>query len=329
MNTPTSATHCVTVDAAALRAWPLPMPSSGGDKEQRGHVLILGGSREMPGAVILAATAALRAGAGKLTIATGASVAQLVALALPEARVIGLAETEEGGFTEAAVAKLDPLADKVNAMLIGPGMQDEAATAVLVRALLPRLHASKASVVLDACAMGVILGAGGNPGAGAGAGVDADADADADAGAGHAGGFRFNLPVILTPHAGEMAHLTGASKEDIAADPDGHAARAARRWNAVVALKGARTLVNAPDGARWQHEGGNIGLGTSGSGDTLAGIVAGLAARGASLAQAACWGVALHARAGELLAERFGVLGYLARELPGEVPALMERFARP
>jgi ADP-dependent NAD(P)H-hydrate dehydratase len=312
MDNPGSATHCITVDAAALRAWPLPMPSSDGDKEQRGHVLILGGSREMPGAVILAATAALRAGAGKLTIATGASVAQLVALALPEARVIGLAETAEGGFTDAAVGKLDPLADKVDAILIGPGMQDEAATAVLVRALLPRLEASNTSVVLDACAMGVILKGGGKPGA----------HADDDA------AFRFNLPVIVTPHAGEMAHLTGASKEDIAADPDGHAARAARRWNAVVALKGARTLVNTPDGGSWQHEGGNIGLAISGSGDTLAGIVAGLAARGASLAQAACWGVALHARAGELLAERFGVLGYLARELPGEVPALMESFAR-
>src|ERR1700712_2540873 len=117
MDTPVSTKHCVTVDAAALRAWPLPMPSSDGDKEQRGHVLILGGSREMPGAVILAATAALRAGAGKLTIATGASVAQLVALALPEARVIGLAETEEGGFTEDAAATLAPLAGKIAAIL--------------------------------------------------------------------------------------------------------------------------------------------------------------------------------------------------------------------
>lgn len=315
MNPPTSANHCVTVDDYALRAWPLPMPSADADKEQRGHVLILGGSREMPGAVILAATAALRAGAGKLTIATGASVAQLVALALPEARVIGLAETDEGGFTEVAIGKLDPLADKVNAILIGPGMQDEAATAVLVRALLPRLEASNTSVVLDACAMRVVLGADGRP------------NANVDTGAGAA--FRFNVPVIVTPHAGEMAHLTGASKEDIAADPDRHAMRAAQRWNAVVALKGSRTLINAPDGAHWQHQGGNVGLAISGSGDTLAGIVAGLAARGASLTQAACWGVALHARAGELLAERFGVLGYLARELPGEVPALMERFARP
>ena len=108
METPAANAYCVNVDAAALRAWPLPMPSADGDKEVRGHVLILGGSREMPGAVILAATAALRAGAGKLTIATGASVAQLVALALPEARVIGLAETEQGGFTEAAVGQARP-----------------------------------------------------------------------------------------------------------------------------------------------------------------------------------------------------------------------------
>jgi NAD(P)H-hydrate repair Nnr-like enzyme with NAD(P)H-hydrate dehydratase domain len=124
-----------------------------------------------------------------------------------------------------------------------------------------------------------------------------------------------------------MAHLTGASKEEICADPERHAAQAAQRWNAVVALKGSRTRINAPGGECWQHEGGNVGLGTSGSGDTLAGIIAGLAARGASLPQAACWGVALHARAGELLAKRFGMLGYLARELPNEIPALMESFA--
>ena len=301
MDTPSSSIYSVNVDATALRAWPLPMPSGDGDKEARGHVLILGGSREMPGAVILAATAALRAGAGKLTIATGASVAQLVALALPEARVIGLAETDQGGFTEDAVGKLDPLADKVNAILIGPGMQDEEATAVLVRALLPRLDGSDVSVVLDATAMGIVLD---------------------DA-------FRFNVPVIVTPHAGEMAHLTGATKEAVCAAPDDHAAQAARDWNAVVALKGARTVVIAPGGERWQHEGGNVGLATSGSGDTLAGIIAGLAARGATLPQSACWGIALHARAGEQLAERFGVLGYLAREIPEQIPALMESFARP
>ena len=294
-----------TVDDDALRAWPLPLPGADGDKEIRGHVLILGGSREMPGAIILAATAALRAGAGKLTIATGASVAQLVALAIPEARVLGLRETPEGGFARDSTDMLDPLADKVDAVLVGPGMQDKAATAALVRALLPRLDGS--AVVLDACAMGILV--------------------QPDARGGAAGRLRFPGPVIVTPHAGEMAHLTGAAKETILADPDRHARSAAHDWNAVVALKGARTVIATPAGALWQHEGGNVGLASSGSGDTLAGIICGLAARGASLEQATCWGVALHARAGERLAARMGLLGYLAREIPGEVPALMNLLA--
>jgi ADP-dependent NAD(P)H-hydrate dehydratase len=291
------------VDQALLRAWALPMPSPDSDKEGRGHVLILGGSREMPGAVILAATAALRAGAGKLTIATGASVAQLVALALPEARVIGLAETDSGGFACDAVEQLAPLAGKIAALLAGPGMQDEAATAALVHALLPRLANSDTSVVLDACAMGAILYPPGG-----------------------AAPFRFAQPVVLTPHAGEMAHLGGADKDAILAAPDRHARDAAARWNAVAALKGAHTFIAAPGGEAWQHSGGNIGLATSGSGDTLAGIIAGLAARGATLAQATVWGVALHAQAGERLARRFGQLGYLAREIPAEIPLLLEQL---
>jgi ADP-dependent NAD(P)H-hydrate dehydratase len=292
------------VDTALLRSWPLPIPSDDADKEGRGHVLILGGSREMPGAVILAATAALRAGAGKLTIATGNSVAQLVALAIPESRVLGLAENEGGGFTVEAVAALDPLADKISAILIGPGMQDEAATARLVHALLPHLAGSDVRVLLDAEAMGALL----HPPKG-----------DAP--------FRFEVPVLLTPHAGEMAHLTGIDKDEIGKDTDRHASEAAQRWNAVVALKGARTVIAAPSGERWQHEGGNVGLATSGSGDVLAGIIAGLAARGADLTQAVSWGVALHARAGERLAERLGRLGYLARELCDEVPFLLEQAA--
>ena len=307
MDMPSRATAVHDVDTALLRSWAVPMPAVEGDKEIRGHVLVLGGSCEMPGAVILAATAALRAGAGKLTVATGASVAQLVALAMPEALVIGLAETDTGGFLPEAIARLDPLADRVNAILIGPGMQDEQATAALVHGLLERLHGSGTAIVLDACAMGTLLH---TPQAGA-EGED----------------FRFSQPVILTPHCGEMAHLTSIDKDEIAAGPDARALAAAAAWNAVVALKGARTVIAAPDGAIWQHEGGNVGLAVSGSGDTLAGIIAGLAARGATLEQAACWGVALHARAGERLAERMGPLGYLAREIPNEIPALLESVA--
>ena len=307
IDTPDRATAVHDIDTALLRSWPVPMPAVEGDKEVRGHVLVLGGCCEMPGAVILAATAALRAGAGKLTIATGQSVAQLVALAMPEARVIGLREHASAGFSMDAVACLDPLTERVDAVLIGPGMRDEPVTAALVHALLPRFDASATAVVLDACAMGALL----HPPAGWPSGM----------------AWRFERPVILTPHAGEMAHLTGSAKDDIVAAPDPRALDAARDWNAVIALKGARTVIATPDGTLYQHEGGNVGLAISGSGDVLAGIIAGLAARGAPLDQATCWGVALHARAGERLAERMGTLGYLAREISQEIPALLEQVA--
>lgn len=284
------------VSTAALRDWPLPMPSMDGDKAQRGHVLIIGGSREMPGAVILAACAALRAGAGKLTIITGSSIAQLVALAIPESRVIAWTETPSGGIVLPPAEAFAELAEKVDAVLIGPGMQDEPAICSVVRALLPLLRDTR--VILDACAMGVVRDA-----PTCLHGVDTH--------------------VLLTPHAGEMAHLCGISKEAVAADPRTAATRAAQRWNAVVALKGATTFIAAPGGRVWRHDGGNVGLAISGSGDTLAGIIAGLAARGAELEQAGAWGVALHARAGDQLAARTGPLGFLARDIAAEVPMLM------
>jgi ADP-dependent NAD(P)H-hydrate dehydratase len=97
------------------------------------------------------------------------------------------------------------------------------------------------------------------------------------------------------------------------------------RWNAVVALKGARTVIAAPGGERWQHEGGNVGLATSGSGDVLAGIIAGLAARGAELAQAATGAWRCMRAPANAWPNALGTLGYLARELPDEIPALMEQ----
>ena len=290
----------IRVDDALLRGWSLPMPSDGGDKEERGSLLVIGGSRQMPGAVILAATAAMRAGAGKLAIATGNSVAQLVALAIPESRVIGLAETADGGIATAAAATLESMQGRLDAVLIGPGMLDEPAICEFVHALLPMLDG--VPVILDAAAMGVVCNS-------------------QDGGEGFLG--RYGAQVLLTPHAGEMAHLCGASKEAVSEDPEALARRMAQRWRASVALKGPVTYIAAPDGRLWKHEGGNIGLAASGSGDTLAGIIVGLAARGATLEQAGAWGVALHARAGDRLAERSGPLGYLTRDLAAEVPMLM------
>jgi hydroxyethylthiazole kinase-like uncharacterized protein yjeF len=138
---------------------------------------------------------------------------------------------------------------------------------------------------------------------------------------------RLAQSVILTPHAGEMAHLTGMDKDEVLAQPQAAATRQSADWGAVLALKGASTCVAHPDGRCWRHESRTPGLATSGSGDVLAGIIAGLAARGAPPEQAAVWGVALHARAGQRLARRTGSVGYLARDLSSQVPALMHALA--
>lgn len=295
------------LDATRLQAWPLPSTASGGDKEDRGHVLVIGGSRQMPGAAILAATATLRAGAGKLTVATGQSVAQLIASALPESRVIGLPETESGGLQPWSIEEFRTLAKKrIDAILIGPGMQDEPAICAFVRNLLPLFP--DARVVLDACAMGVVRGS---------QAYQEDGE--------NTGPTR----LILTPHAGEMARLLGDDKDAIRANPQQAAVDAARNWNAVVALKGATTCIASPTGALWQHEEDNIGLASSGSGDVLAGIIAGLAARGASVEQATAWGVVVHAQAGRRLAERIGTIGFLAREIASEIPAVLTALDKP
>jgi NAD(P)H-hydrate repair Nnr-like enzyme with NAD(P)H-hydrate dehydratase domain len=192
-------------------------------------------------------------------------------------------------------------------------MQDEPAGCRFAEALLSALPEG-AKVVLDACPMGI---------------VPSGAPSEASRARSRPGQFlgRFPVQALLTPHAGEMARLTGLEKEAIPDDAGNLAARAAQAWNAAVALKGAITFLASPDGRLWRHCGGNVGLAVSGSGDTLAGIIVGLAARGASLEQACAWGIALHARAGIRLAEKFGPLGYLAREISAEVPALMHSLA--
>jgi hydroxyethylthiazole kinase-like uncharacterized protein yjeF len=300
----------IDINPSLLRGWPLPQPRFDGDKEARGHVLVVAGSREMPGAAILAATAALRAGAGKLSIATAASVAAVVGAAIPEARVAGLAETAAGGFTADGARRVAELAAKADTVLIGPGMLDEAATSELVYSVLP--HLSGTPLILDACALCALCPPR-EPHL-----LEDPVDWAR---------FQFDGGVLLTPHAGEMAQITGAARSSIEQDPQSAATQAASRWNAVVALKGATTVLAAPGGKLWQHQGGNVGLAISGSGDVLAGIIAGLAARGATLPQAAAWGVALHAAAGEQLTLHFGVLGYLAREISAEVPALLRTLA--
>ena len=120
--------------------------------------------------------------------------------------------------------------------------------------------------------------------------------------------------------------MLGISKDEVQADREGIARRTAAELHAMVALKGDCTVIASPDGRTWSYGGGGVGLATSGSGDTLAGIITGLLARGAEPEAALLWGVMLHGEAGKRLAETRGRVGFLARELLAEVPAIMAKL---
>jgi hydroxyethylthiazole kinase-like uncharacterized protein yjeF len=220
-----------------------------------------------------------------------------IGVAVPEARVIPHQETEEGCVDESAIETIVDWAGKAQAVMIGCGMQHGPS----LDKLLDALFACGAGIplVLDAAVLGSLA-------------------ERAEALKAWRGG------AILLPHAGEMARLLGCEAEDVAADPLGSAREASERFNAVAVMKGQNSYIVAPDGRAFRFSGGGVGLATSGSGDTLAGIVGGLAARGTDPVLAAIWGVYLHGAAGRRLMNEVGRVGFLARELLDLVPKLME-----
>ena len=285
-----------TVTRGALARMPIPQPSGEGGKEERGRVLVVAGSRELIGAAILAGTSVLRVGAGKLQYNCPASIAFHLGTAMPEARAVGFPETPSGAIAIEAAETIARNAGKCSAVLIGPGLLDEEATGGLVAELMSRIL--DVPIVLDAAAM---------------MGLRRHRDLlDRHAGR-----------VVITPHAGEMAGMLGRDKEEIEADPEAVAREVAADLGVVVALKGACSYIAGPAGEAWSCAHGNVGLGTSGSGDTLAGLIAGLLGRGADPVRAVVWGVYLHGEAGNRLARSRGLLGYLAREIPDEVPSIL------
>ncbi len=289
-----------TLTQRLLARNPLPRVDASDDKESRGRVLVIGGSSAVPGAVLLAGVASLRAGAGKLQLATVSEAAIPLGVALPEAMVVALPTSRDGDIDGVRAAKtLSPHIEPLHALLLGPGMLDHERAGRLLQALVPRLS-STTTLVLD------------------GAAVVALRSTPELLRAVHG-------RVALTPHAGEMASLLGEDKSAVEADPQQAALRAAERFGATVALKGAETWIAEPDGTITWFRGGTSGLGTSGSGDTLAGVIAGLAARGASASTATLWGVWAHGTAGRRLSRRMAPVGFLARELLAEVPALVGR----
>lgn len=274
------------ITSGLLRGWPLPVPTGG--KDNRGTVLVVGGSRFTPGAVLLAGTAALRAGAGVLQLAVAASTAAALSIQVPEALVVGLPEDGDSNIDGTGDGRLPELVAGAGVVAIGPGLHDIDESRVLLRRVRDAVRPQTA-LVLDAYALGALSHEPGLLGDGIG-------------------------PVVLTPNLTEARHLLGRDLgEDLAAE----AAALAERYQAVVSMYGH---VADPAGGSWREESADAGLGTSGSGDVLAGILAGLLARGAEPAQAACWAAYAHAVSGQRLIPRFGRVGFLARELLDQVP---------
>ena len=276
-----------------LQKHPLP-PVIEASKNERGRLLVVAGSRNTPGSAAITAIAAMRAGCGKVSIATVESMAPHIALAVPEALILGLAETREGAFARSAIRAVVERSGDYDAVVVGPGMKQSSLCSNLAAALLEQ---GLERLVLDAAMLYALP-----------AHDDAARKAEAP---------------ILLPHNLEMAALLHCRPEEVDADPLGSGLDCAARYGALTLVKGAESHVVTPDGRAWKYQGGGPGLGVSGSGDTLAGILGGLLARGADPLSGLLWAVWLHGEAGAALSRKIGKVGFLARELSGEVPALL------
>lgn len=295
------------ITPAWLARHPLPEPSASADKDDRGTVLVVGGAVEVPGAVVLAGIGALRAGAGRLQMATCRDVVPQIGAIVPEALVAPLEQTADGGIAARAADEIVRRAQKAKVLLLGPGMMENDDVVPIVRRVLSDLP--DIPIALDAAALGALRTA-----------------ADAARARPTAG------MLVLTPHAGELASMLGIDRSDVAPNARALAERTARELRAVVVLKGATTVIACGGEQTCCYDAGDVGLATSGSGDTLAGVITGLLARGAAPMVAACWGVWLHGAAGNALARRIGRIGFLARELLDEIPRVMvraEKMKRP
>ncbi len=283
------------LDRTLLERFPLPDHPEESSKEDRGRLLAITGSRQLPGAAYLAGVAALRAGAGKLQIPTAESIAVPLGIAIHEARVIGHGETEEGCVDPAAIEPIVTWAKAAQAVMIGCGMQHGPPLEKLLDALLA--CGADVPLVFDAAVLGCL--------------------------ALRAATLRaWRGGAALLPHSGGMARLLQCRAAEIVADPAAAARRAAETFGAVALVKGPVSHVAAPDGRSFRFRGGGVGLATSGSGDVLAGIVGGFCARGADPLTATLWGVHVHGEAGRILPDKVGRVGSLAREILDLIPAI-------
>lgn len=269
-----------------------------------GSVLALAGSARYRGAALLAAEGALRAGAGLVTLASVEPVLAAASARLPECCLLPCIDGAEGGISPESLSLLRR--QKAAVLLAGPGLgytAQSTARAAETRTLIQQLLSSFAGcAVLDADGLNAAAGL-----------LSAGQPLPHPAGA-----------LVLTPHPGEMARLTGLSTGAVNADREGIARRFAQQWDAVVLLKGMRTIIAAPDGRCFVNPTGNPGLARGGSGDALAGILAALLACGLEAAEAASCAAWLHGAAADRAAAQRGEYGMLPQDL---FPALGTLFA--
>lgn len=269
-----------------------------------GSVLALAGSARYRGAALLAAEGALRAGAGLVTLASVEPVLAAASARLPECCLLPCIDGAEGGISPESLSLLRR--QKTAVLLAGPGLgytAQSTARAAETRTLIQQLLSGFAGcAVLDADGLNAAAGL-----------LSAGQPLPHPAGA-----------LVLTPHPGEMARLTGLSTGAVNADREGIARRFAQQWDAVVLLKGMRTIIAAPDGRCFVNPTGNPGLARGGSGDTLAGILAALLACGLEAAEAAACAAWLHGAAADRAAAQRGEYGMLPQDL---FPALGTLFA--
>ena len=278
------------VTAELLETMPLPDPDQAEDKDSRGRGLIVASSNKVPGAAKLSGEAFLRAGAGKVQLAVPGVLAIEMGVAFPESGVIALRGAP------CLSADLREAIEQADCTLIGPGITDREGTTRFIDEVFAQRW--QCGFVLDAIALH-------------------------DLWERRAAIRQSGNQLIVTPHHGEMAAMLGLSKEEVSREAAALSSQVAKELGAVVVLKSETTYVASPGGSRWEHSNGCIGLATAGSGDVLAGVVAGLFARGSDPASSALWAVAAHAQAGRILTGRYGKVGFLARELIPTIPVAL------
>jgi hydroxyethylthiazole kinase-like uncharacterized protein yjeF len=238
----------------------------GSFKNSHGHALIVAGSRGYTGAAVLCGNAAMKSGAGLVTIATPASAqASVAAAVMPEVMTTALAETDRGAVSDQAIDHVMHLASKADVIAVGPGLSAEDER---TRRFVYSLVQQRATpVVIDADGLNCLAKY-------SASGWPEDLHGSSEA------------PLILTPHPGEMLRLLGTTDKSILDDYVSVARTFATKYNLILVLKGTRSLVAAPDGRVFINPTGNAGLGTAGSGDTLTGIVAGFIAQSVATSNA-------------------------------------------